>query len=780
MSTQIFHKNAIYMKLKAEDTLLSFPYPPIYQDKEVDYLCFTSDKHIHSKYWLVHYVTDFYDSKIAEILSVYERSIEILPNQILIGSLYETNLEYNPIVNIPDLCDIPDISFDKDKFYPTKDKKGNYLFKKNPVYLDGIYHGRSLLLTIGIPISNQINTIERCLSHIQPLLDQLDSELLVINTGSTDGTLEICKKYGARIIHFPWRNNMSAVRNIGIFHALGDWYLSIDDDEWFENVDEILFFFQTKTYLKYEFATYIQRNYNTSTGETWSDNHTVRMARITPDLHFEGRIHDALIIPNGKRPYQIFSYVHHYGFIKNIPEKSKEKYIRNVSCLLYDIYEYPTSLRYNYQLAQEFNAVESYSLSYAYFIRGLSIEKEVSDIYYGKNHASYLLATLYNAGNKDLFSIAKLMDSCYPYTLSEKAFFAYIQASLGLQLNKKPKDILTFYQSYLYYKEKFEKNSNNSLLFSNIGLEVCTNIQYFIDAHVIAFCVLVQSKKIGDALKVLEKIDYSNILTNKKDFIHCFIYASEEIYQPCVRKLSPIIVELWSFDIISEIVESLKLEKYRNRQLNRLSYFLVQFSIDTLNRFFFRTKLLPDLEIQKVLCEIALYLEAKNVSIQELFFYSFFLRYCFVKELDEERRMSFFLKYVQLVGTYAEAYYQPELLNNIKCCVIPRDIFSAYYINLALNANNVSTIAISYLKTALKIFPSGFQNEIQKLLQKVMQPKPDSIMNELTVLAEQIKKSAKNLIEVGKTVEAVKILKELHEYVPEDKEVTEMLKMLIE
>ena len=46
-------------------------------------------------------------------------------------------------------------------------------------------------------VSNQIDTIERCLSHIQPLLDQLPSELLVINTGSTDGTIEICKKYGA-------------------------------------------------------------------------------------------------------------------------------------------------------------------------------------------------------------------------------------------------------------------------------------------------------------------------------------------------------------------------------------------------------------------------------------------------------------------------------------------------------------------------------------------------------------------------------------------------------
>lgn len=780
MLNQTFHKYVIYLRLKTEDTLLSFPYPPIYQDKQVDYLCFTSAKHIHSKFWTIHYVTDFHDSKIAEILSIYEYKMEIFSNQILIGSPYQKDLEYNPILTLPELQEIPDISFDKEKLSSTKDTNGTYLFSKNPTYLDGPYHGRSLLLTIGLPVSNQIDTIERCLSHIQPLLDQLTSELLVINTGSSDGTIEICKKYGARIIDFPWCNNMSAARNTGIFHALGDWYLSIDDDEWFENVDEILSFFQTKTYLNYDSATYIQRNYHTSSGETWSDIHTVRMAKITPELHFEGRIHDALIVPSKKRPYQIFSYTHHYGFIKNIPEKSKAKYIRNTTSLLYDIYEYPTSLRYNYQLAQELNAIENYSLSCAYFIKGISIEKEISDLYYGKNHASHLFATLYNSGNKDLFPMIKLMEDFYPYTLSEKAFFAYIQADLGLQLNQEPKDILTFYQNYLYYKEQFEINPNDSLLFSSIGLEVCTNTPYLIDAHVVAFCAFIQNNQINEALTILEKIDYQSLILNQKAFIHCFIYASEQVYQSCINKLSSVTVELWSFHLLSELLESLNLEEQQSRQLKRLSYFLTQFSIDTLNRFFFRTKLISNIKIQNVLCNTALQLEIKNSSIQELFFYSYLLRYCFVKETKEENRMNYFLKYIQLTGTYADAYYQPELLKNTKHCVISKDILAAYYINLALKNKNTISVAISYLKTALDIFPGGFRDEIQKLLQEISQPKQDPIMDELTTLTNQIKKNAKKLIEKGEIAEAVQILKELHEYMPTDKEVTEILEMLIE
>lgn len=801
------NKNVIYLKWEAistfyapptyrkETSVLSFPYPPIYQDEQTDYLCFTTDKTLHSKFWTIRYVTDFCDPILSDTLSAYENILELLPNQVQIGSLYQECLEYPPIVDIPELSDIPKFSkipgilFDKKNFSPTKDENGNYLFTKNPVFSGGPYHGRSLLLTIGVPVSNQIETIERCLSRLTPLLEKLPSELLVIDTGSTDGTLDVCKRYGARIVSFPWCDNMSAVRNTGIYHALGDWYLSIDDDEWFEDVEGILSFFQTKTYQNYEFATYIQRNYNTSSGETWSDNHTIRMAKITPELHFEGRIHDALVIPDKKRLYQIFSYVHHYGFIKDIPEKSKIKYIRNVSSLLYDLYEYPTSFRYNYQLAKEFNEVEDYTLAVAYLIRGLSMEKENPDPYFGKNHASHLLATLYNSKNPALFPIAKVVANSYCYTPSEKAFFAHIKMSLGLQLKKDPDEMLSFYQEYLMYKKQFEKNPNNSLFYTSIGLEVCTNIQYFIDAHTIAFCAYFQKGEQQEALKKLTEIDFQNILFTKESFIQCFLNAPDEIYQPCIEKLSPAIIELWSYQILSILLESLheaerpkssEAEKILKRQQERLSYFLKQFSIDAINRFFFRTKLIFDTKIRNTLCHTAVLLDKEKASVQEIFFYSFLLRCRFAKETDEEKRMNDFIAYVQLIGAFAKIYYQPDLLNGINYCVITRDILSAYHIYLALYTKDKPSVAISHLRIALKIFPGGFQKEIQTLLQEILKPKPDPVMDELTKLTAQIKENAKELIAAGRASEAIQILKELQEYAPADIEVIDLLNMLEE
>lgn len=777
MNNNIRNKNVIYIKIPAGTIPLSFPYPPVFQEKQTDYLCFTDDQNITSKFWKICYVSDCSDIQISDSLSAYENCMEILPNQVIIGPLFEQASEYEAVVSIPGLHEIPGVSFDQNKMVPTKDKSGNYLHTKNPVYTGGPYHGRPLLLTIGVPVSNQIETIERCLSHVKPLLEQLASELLVIDTGSTDGTLDVCKSYGAKIIRFPWCNNMSAVRNTGIYHAQGDWYLSIDDDEWFEDVEDILSFFQSGEYLKHDAATYIQRNYNTSSGETWSDNHTLRMAKITPELHFEGRIHDALIVPMEKKPYQIFSYAHHYGFIKDILEKREAKYARNVSHLLYDIYEYPTSLRYNYQLSQELNAVENYALAYAFLLRGISIEKEVSDSYYGKNHASFLLATLYNAKNPSLFPLAKLVENSYPYTLSEKAFFAYIQAALGLELEKETEKILGFYHNYLTLKEQFQKNPNDSLLFSTVGLEVCTNIQYLTDAHVIAFCAYSRNGQTAKALGKLKEIDYETVLNEKESLIQCFLNASDELYQPCTMKLSPTIAEFWSSELLSALLESLKSEEIQQRQLKRLSYYLRYFSIDALNRFFFRFGLVSDTNIQEVLWNFAMTLKEEEASIQELFFYSFLLRCRFVKTAEPDRRMEFFIKYSYLTGAFAAAYYQCDLLEKTNHCVIPRDILAAYHIYLALEAKDTTSIAVSHLKTALDVFP-GFRNEIQNLLDEITQPKHDSVMDELAALTAQIKRNAKGLIEAGRTAEAVRILQELQGYMPQDEEVRELLEML--
>lgn len=71
---------------------------------------------------------------------------------------------------------------------------------------------------------------EEIVSHALESVKDFD-EIIVVDTGSTDNTLEVVKKYTDKIYHFPWIDDFSAARNHAIEQATGDWIYSIDADQ---------------------------------------------------------------------------------------------------------------------------------------------------------------------------------------------------------------------------------------------------------------------------------------------------------------------------------------------------------------------------------------------------------------------------------------------------------------------------------------------------------------------------------------------------------------------
>ncbi|MFH1442354.1 MAG: glycosyltransferase family 2 protein [Candidatus Omnitrophota bacterium] len=85
-------------------------------------------------------------------------------------------------------------------------------------------------LTAVIPVKNEKGKIEKCLDSLRGFVD----EIVVVDSLGIDGTVEICKKYGAKIVtHEVEGYNMDKQRNIGIENASGDWILQTESDEVF-------------------------------------------------------------------------------------------------------------------------------------------------------------------------------------------------------------------------------------------------------------------------------------------------------------------------------------------------------------------------------------------------------------------------------------------------------------------------------------------------------------------------------------------------------------------
>jgi tetratricopeptide (TPR) repeat protein len=76
-------------------------------------------------------------------------------------------------------------------------------------------------------VKNEQANLGACLGSVHGLV----SDIVVVDTGSVDGTQEIARRCGARVFDFPWRDDFAAARNESVAHASGSWILWLDADD---------------------------------------------------------------------------------------------------------------------------------------------------------------------------------------------------------------------------------------------------------------------------------------------------------------------------------------------------------------------------------------------------------------------------------------------------------------------------------------------------------------------------------------------------------------------
>ena len=165
-------------------------------------------------------------------------------------------------------------------------------------------------LSVLMITKNAKEVIEEALKSLKGLWD----ELVIIDSGSKDGTLEIAKKFTNNVSSYPFQDNYSDVRNIGLSKVTGNWILVLDADERLSeelkrkisvlindrNTDGYWFrrktFISTKEYLRY--------------GLFYPD-WQLRLFRNKRGYYFKGAVHEQLTIPKRKTkemPYDILHY----------------------------------------------------------------------------------------------------------------------------------------------------------------------------------------------------------------------------------------------------------------------------------------------------------------------------------------------------------------------------------------------------------------------------------------------------------------------------------------
>lgn len=198
-----------------------------------------------------------------------------------------------------------------------------------------------MVLSIGMIVKNEEKYLERCLTALQPILNELDSELIIADTGSTDNTVEIAKKFTDNVFHFEWINDFAAARNSTLEKAQGEWYMFVDADEIAMDCSGIIRFFKSGEYKNFKSAAYVQRSYTIENDfEEYADFRVMRVVKREKNTKFVNPIHEYI------RPfYQPLKYldfvVLHYGYIyvdeNGVNDLAREKSKRNLELLLNEL-----------------------------------------------------------------------------------------------------------------------------------------------------------------------------------------------------------------------------------------------------------------------------------------------------------------------------------------------------------------------------------------------------------------------------------------------------------
>lgn len=231
-------------------------------------------------------------------------------------------------------------------------------------------------LTISLLASKQMHAVRKCLDSLVPILMQIPSELIVVDTSENDCIRELVLQYTPHVIPFRWCNDFSKARNAGLELAQGEWFMFIDDDEWFEDPSEIIEFFSSGEYLQYNCARYIVRNYLNWVGTNYIDAHLNRMIRITSETKFKNPIHEYL--SPLREPSKTFSaFAHHYGYAGKIQMTKPE---RNIPLIKKELREHKPTVHNYTQLAQEYIASHEFETAEKYVRKCLELEVPQLDL----------------------------------------------------------------------------------------------------------------------------------------------------------------------------------------------------------------------------------------------------------------------------------------------------------------------------------------------------------------------------------------------------------------
>lgn len=237
-------------------------------------------------------------------------------------------------------------------------RSGSVNSRKNHVPKGTGSPASSVKLSQCMIVKNEEKNIEQALSWGKGYV----CEQIVVDTGSTDKTVEIAEQMGAKVYHFEWNDNFAAAKNYAIEQANGNWIAFLDADEFLpeEDAKKVMKCLQeAHPHQEIDFLRTKIVNLNES-GEIMGAFPQDRFFRNVPGLRYQYRIHETLMYVKKKKllAYDVQDKITilHTGYGAHISRPDKGE--RNIRMLKTDLEENPQNAMRLMYLGDAYNIQE--------------------------------------------------------------------------------------------------------------------------------------------------------------------------------------------------------------------------------------------------------------------------------------------------------------------------------------------------------------------------------------------------------------------------------------
>lgn len=229
-------------------------------------------------------------------------------------------------------------------------------------------------LALVVIARNEQRCIERCLRSVAPFVD----DMLVVDTGSTDATVQIAEACGARVLHFDWVDDFSAARNFALDHCAADWCLVLDADEWLDQGGaELAALRQAPAQPPFVGQLEVRSEFDARTGGAQGEVHSASswISRLLPrGVHYEGRIHEQ---PVHSLPVKRMNVrIGHDGY-RELQRQAKRA--RNQHLLQMALREHPDDAYLLYQSGKDLETAEDFVAAVPLYLRALTVLRQEAD-----------------------------------------------------------------------------------------------------------------------------------------------------------------------------------------------------------------------------------------------------------------------------------------------------------------------------------------------------------------------------------------------------------------